>query len=263
MRQWVGGDTPPTLSIEPPLALVAPGQIHVWYLEPPSEAESPSIEEFTPFTSASERERALRFYFPADRWAYITAQALLRWALAHQLATDPDKLLFRRTEHGRPLLKDPSSGLFFSLTHSRSLVAVAIACHQAVGVDTEEVGRQVNTDEIAGSYFSASEVAHLRAQPIPDRNLHFFVQWTLKESFLKAIGMGLYAPIDTLEIIPTNDIIEIKFHHPFPEPLTGWSFWASELNGHHLAISARTDLPQLEIQFRKAPRFWLPSIKTR
>ena len=258
MQDWIGGDKTLKLSSEPARGAVKRGQVHVWCLEPPSEVSSPKIEQFIPYTAEGERERALRFHFPADAWSYLTAQALLRWALGNQLGQQPTEVRLRRNQYGRPFLDDESAGLFFSLTHSRGLVAVALAREQVVGVDTEQIGRKVNTEELAQSFFAPREVAHLRALSADDKLVHFFVQWTVKESFLKAVGMGLHLPIDTLTVVPRQSILETGFLRAFPECMSGWAFWAvSGLREHYLAVAARSECPEILIHLGWAPQFWL------
>jgi len=258
MQNWTGGDRPLRLSGEPARGGVKQGEVHVWCLEPPREADDPKVEQFVPYTTGSERERALRFYFPADCWAYLAAQALLRRTLGNQLGLDPVGIRFRRNQYGRPFLEDEASGLFFSLTHSRTLVAVALARERAVGIDTEQVGRKVNAEELAQGFFAPSEVAYLQTLPACDRLLNFLVQWTVKESFLKAIGMGMHSPIDTLAVIPKQGMLETFFLHAFPERSSGWFFWAaSGLRGHHLAVAVRSECPEIVIHVGCAPQFWL------
>ena len=258
MQDWIGGDRSLKLSSEPAQEVVKRGEVHVWCLEPPREVDCPKVELFVRYTTQSERERALRYHFPADCWAYLTAQALLRRTLGNQLGQDPTEIRFRRNPYGRPFLEDDNSGLFFSLTHSRSLVAVAIFREPAIGIDTEQVGRPVNAEELAQSFFAATEVAHLRALPEGDRLLHFLLQWTVKESFLKAVGMGMHLPIDTLAIIPRQGTLETDFRHNFPERLSGWGFWATAgMRGHHLAVTVRSEFPEVVIHVGWAPQFWL------
>lgn len=255
MHDWIGGDKALKLSSEPAQEVVKRGEVHVWCLEPPCEVNCPKVESFIRYTTQNERDRALRFHFPADCWAYLTTQALLRRTLGNQLGQDPVKIRFYRNQYGRPFLEDEDSGLFFSLTHSRSLVAVAISRERALGIDTEQVGRQVNAEELAQSFFAETEVAHLRALPENERLMHFLLQWTVKESFLKAVGMGMHLPIDTLAVIPKKGMLEINFRHSFPERLSGWGFWAtSGMRGHHLAVATRSEFPEIMIHVGWAPQ---------
>jgi 4'-phosphopantetheinyl transferase len=214
------------------------------------------LDCFSDFTSTAERERAQKFHFAADRWSYLSAQALLRWSLSNQLGSEPLAIHYRRTAEGQPLLEDDSRGLYFSLTHARGLVAVALSKERSLGVDVEQVKQDTNAEELARSYFSSVELAHLLTLNERDRLKHFLIQWTLKEAFLKAIGMGLHAPLDSLQVIPRNERIEYVFRPPLYERAEGWRFWAGVLRAHHLAVAVRSDLPEITIRLGWGPRFW-------
>jgi 4'-phosphopantetheinyl transferase len=70
--------------------------------------------------------------------------------------------------------------------------------HADVGVDVECVDREVDAGEIAARFFAPAEahlLAHLDADARRDR---FFDLWTLKEAFVKALGVGLSMSLASL-----------------------------------------------------------------
>jgi 4'-phosphopantetheinyl transferase len=257
MQIWTGGDLPPALSPQPPGGPIEPGHIHVWWLTPPGEDPIGSLDSFRDYTSAAERERASRFYFPADQWSYIAAQALLRWSLAQHLECAASRIEFDRTPQGRPFLRGPANGLFFSLSHARGMVACALAAEAEIGVDVEDPSRQQKNGELARHYFDAEEAAHLEPLPPGLKARHFFLQWTVKEAFLKAIGTGMHAPIDTLSVIPHDGALDCRFTRPFPGAPDRWGFWAAEpINGFHMAVAVRSAFNPV-LRLGRAPRLWL------
>ena len=256
MQIWTGGDLPPALSPEPPGGAIQPGHIHVWWLTPPSDHQVGSLDGFRDLTSAAERERASRFHFPADRWSYIAAQALLRWALAQSLKCTASEIEFERTPQGRPLLRSPAQSLFFSLSHARGMVACALASEAEIGVDVEDPSRQQKDGELARHYFDATEAARLEQLPPDLKARDFFLQWTVKEAFLKAIGTGMHAPIDTLAVIPRDGALDCRFIRAFPGLANRWGFWAAEpINGFHLAVAARSAFRPV-LRLACAPELW-------
>jgi 4'-phosphopantetheinyl transferase len=257
MQIWTGGDFPPALSPEPPGGPIEAGNIHVWWLTPPSEGEVGSLDSFRNLTSAAELVRAERFHFPSDRWSYIAAQALLRWALAQRLGCAASEIEFDRTPQGRPLLRDTAEGLFFSLSHARGMVACALAAEAEIGVDVEDPSRQQRNGELARHYFDAAEAAHLEQLPLYLKARDFFLQWTVKEAFLKAIGTGMHAPIDTLSVIPRGGVLDCRFTRTFPGLADRWGFWAAEpVNGFHLAVAVRSAFRPV-LRLGPAPQLWL------
>ncbi|HEU4664337.1 MAG TPA: 4'-phosphopantetheinyl transferase superfamily protein [Dokdonella sp.] len=93
-------------------------------------------------------------------------------------------------EHGKPFV--PSlPWLDFNLSHAGSLVAIAFARDQAIGIDIEPLDRRVSTDGIAARFFGPREAAALGRTGAHLRQVAFLRLWTHKEAVLKALGDGL------------------------------------------------------------------------
>lgn len=148
--------------------------------------------------SSDERERAARFVFEADRQRFVAAHLLTRQALSRAAAVDPAGWRFVTGPSGKPQLADEFAplGLAFNLSHADGIVACALA-REAVGVDVESIDRRIRPLEIASRFFSPLEVEWLRASDDEIRQERFFSLWTLKESYIKAIGTGLSHALDT------------------------------------------------------------------
>lgn len=99
-----------------------------------------------------------------------------------------------RNESGKPfLIRHPELGISWSHCAAG---AVAVATEYSVGVDIEQV--RPGNWFAANRMFTETEQRHIQRSPDVDRE--FFRLWTLKESYLKAIGSGLSYPLQTLEI---------------------------------------------------------------
>lgn len=112
----------------------------------------------------------------------------------------PSQLEFSVTPGGKPILVGAAgrpSPLAFSLTHTRGLVACAIGL-AAVGIDAEDATRDADVDGVAERFFAAAERDALMRLPEDARRSRFFELWTLKESLLKALGLGLSHPLEDL-----------------------------------------------------------------
>ena len=68
---------------------------------------------------------------------------------------------------------------------------VAVHESQCIGVDVEYTHRRNDVLRIADRYFSARELEQLAALPEDKRRERFFDLWTLKESYVKAVGRGI------------------------------------------------------------------------
>jgi 4'-phosphopantetheinyl transferase len=150
----------------------------------------------TALLPADERARAERFRFDRHRRMYLNTHAALRLLLARYLQVWPTSLAIVPDRHGRPALESRADGLHFNLSHSGTLALVAVSCVAPVGVDVEEVRDVPDFVEIARRYFAPGEVENV-LQLAPDERLGgFFVTWTRKEAYVKAIGLGLSFPLD-------------------------------------------------------------------
>jgi len=156
------------------------------------------VASLLPSLIAEESQRASRFVFAKDRELYITAHALLRFCLS-AAACEPQRK-FKVGEYGKPELDPPfgESPLHFNLSHTNGLAACALSHGHAVGVDVEEINRQIDFDAVARSVF-APEEQQLLARSLPDERAEtFFRLWVLKESFIKGIGRGLGLPLEDI-----------------------------------------------------------------
>ena len=118
----------------------------------------------------------------------------------------PNARQIREDEHGKPYL--PESGVSFNLSHAGRW-AVLAASVSPVGVDIERI--RSGERGVARRFFCPEETALLDA--IPDetqRNAMFFRLWTLKESFLKATGLGLSLPLNAFCVTFRNGAPEVR-----------------------------------------------------
>lgn len=154
--------------------------------------------------SETERQRAARFVFERDRRRYNVAHAALRQILSAITSQPPAAIVFEQTERGKPSLAGAHPAVQFNLAHSGKLAAVAVAAAGAgsheIGVDIEQIRPLDDLLSLAEKNFSKTELAALLALPPEARPQAFFECWTRKEAFIKALGDGLYYPLDTFDV---------------------------------------------------------------
>ena len=152
--------------------------------------------------SDRELERARRFAFDSDRGRYVVARALLRQLLAARLGARPESVELAAGARGKPALtgRCATSDLRFNVSHCEDVAVYAFASGREVGVDVEAVRALPDADDVAALWFSRHEHATYRALEPRDRPLGFFQCWTRKEAFIKALGDGLYHPLDRFDV---------------------------------------------------------------
>lgn len=184
---------------------IAPGEplasndIAVWYWLT-TELTDDDVRRAGDVLSAEERARRDRRIFAHDRRDFSAAHALLRHVLSRYGRHAPADWSFDQEPQGKPALIPEQAGnppLAFNLSHTDGLVACAIGIGRRIGVDVEHLRVKTDPLAIAGRFFASSEMQQLEGTT-PDRRNHRFADfWTLKESYIKAIGSGLTTPLDT------------------------------------------------------------------
>lgn len=198
---------------------LAPGDVHVWF-QFTGGFDPSAIGGAVSALSADERARHDRLYFAHDRRDYACAHALLRTVLSRYLDREPRDLQFETNAHGRPSLPAQAASLSFNLSHSAGLVACAVSETFVVGIDVEPLDRKVDIERVAERFFAPAEIAQLAARDdIEARTRLFFELWTLKESWIKALGTGLSQPLDHIAFTRgETDGIAVAFPAPAGGP---------------------------------------------
>ncbi|NRS19704.1 4'-phosphopantetheinyl transferase superfamily protein [Brevibacillus sp. HB1.4B] len=177
--------------------LLAKGEVHIWLTF--VQAWVHSMQELEGDLSAEELDKRARFHFHADRERYVVAHGLLRRMIGRYQGIFPRAVQWEYNSNGKPFLCGPnndSEPLFFNLSHSHELVAVAFSRDRLLGVDVEHL-RHIPEMKQLMSYFHPVEREGILRLPSDERQQAFFDCWTRKEAFVKATGEGLSRPLDS------------------------------------------------------------------
>jgi len=157
--------------------------------------------------SLEERQRAERFLREQDRRAYVITHYELRRLLAEQLNVEPSHLEIVADEHGKPYLPNYSDSVCFNISHSGECALIAIA-DVPVGVDIEKKNEKSDFLAIAERFFTQDEFSYISGKPYSDQKDAFYTVWTLKESFVKAVGQGIVYGLDKFSVISPEMLIK-------------------------------------------------------
>ena len=116
----------------------------------------------------------------------IISELLMRTILAKELDMSPWDINIKIGKYGKPYLNDDSR--FFNLSHTEGLLVFATD-DAPIGIDVEKVINFPEMEEITLS-FSIQEQKLILQAPPSDRLSLFYSIWTLRESYLKALGLG-------------------------------------------------------------------------
>jgi len=208
-----------------------PDKIELWLAFCDEIADEGLLADYRRLLVEEERQKEARFHLAHDRHRYLITRALVRSVLSRYAAVAPQDWCFEEDAYGRPQIvnADPvARRITFNISHTRSLVVLGVTCERALGVDTEDFHTRQAELGIADHYFAADEVAQLRTTPPDLQQTRFFEYWTLKESYIKARGLGLKLPLHGFSF--TFDPLRIAFHGIEDDP-ERWSFWQAPLAG--------------------------------
>lgn len=133
---------------------------------------------------ASRCAKADRFLFEKDKRLSVAAGALLKYALQLENISD---IAIKVSPYGKPYLAGEEE-VYFSLSHSEEMVMCAVA-EKEVGCDVEKMA--VLDRRLAEYVMTEHELDLIYGlERDTEQQEMFFRLWTLKESYMKATGLG-------------------------------------------------------------------------
>lgn len=172
---------------------LAPGEVHVWQAPLAGTADESLLSE-------EELLRAGRAATASGRERFVRTRSVLRRVLAGYAGADPAALRFGEGPEGKPFLRRPGGGPTFNLSHAGSLLVLAVARGQDVGIDVERVDRKVDMEGVAQRLFAPSERAFLARLEGEAKTRAFFRCWSTREAVVKGLGRGMLTPDVELEV---------------------------------------------------------------
>lgn len=151
------------------------------------------------------REKTDRFRYKKDRCLSLGAEFLFMTA-CQDFGIDYKNASVSLSERSKPFFTDIP--VFFNLSHSGTR-AMCVMSDMPVGCDVEKIK---DADiRIADRFFSPAERSLLENRSSPaDISEMFYRLWTLKESYIKCIGMGLSLPLGSFSVTFGDEGIGIE-----------------------------------------------------
>lgn len=217
------------------MAFLASDEIHLLLIDEAS-IEEKLLALYPPLLSPHELERCARFYRAEDRRRFLITRAAIRTALTHYIPEiSPTAWQFTRNAHGRPAVAETllAAAPTFNISHTEGLIVIALAGAGELGVDVEDVSRRSRTQDVAERYFSQVEVRELLTLSEHEQRIRFFDLWTLKEAWIKALGVGLAMPLDSFSFCLSGAGAGIRFAAERDHDPARWQFWQLRPSAQH------------------------------
>lgn len=106
-------------------------------------------------------------------------------------------------KYGKPSLAEHPE-IHYNISHADG-IAVCVICEDECGADAEKVRKY--RPNVVKRAFSESEKALMESAPEAERDLLFFRIWTLKEAYVKMLGIGVSYPLEKAEFSFCGDEI--------------------------------------------------------
>ncbi len=164
------------------------------------------------------------FFIPAEDIGKMhkkgTSRQLVKQISSSYLCLAEEEIVIREGTHGKPylVLSDTScSGrnLSFNLSHTTGYMVIAFATDMDLGIDIERGDRAVRLETISRHFFHEKEKKDLsESSSGGNKSKHFVRIWTLKEAFLKGLGVGLTVSPSSFMLISDGDKYKISCDDP-------------------------------------------------
>lgn len=169
----------------------------------PRHIEPDVLNFFLAKVSQERRQKFERFLRKKDAYRSLLGEVLVRSTLTKYMGVNNQDFHFEYNAYGKPYLKNnPEIG--FNISHSGNWVVMILGnTSPNLGIDVEKI---VPMDiQFATDLFTIQENQTLASLTEYNRLAYFFQLWTLKESYIKALGKGLSVPLNSFTMICKNN----------------------------------------------------------
>ena len=234
-----------TRKAELPLLQQLESEAHVWFSTPEAVTDPGQLADYMSILSPQERERHQRFHFEKDRHSFLISHALVRKVLSTYVDIGPAEWQFSAGRHGRPEIAGPPGvpALRFNLTHTAGLTGCLVTLDADCGIDAELITRRGSLQAIAEKMFADAELVTLNKLDGHAFLEQFFIFWTLREAYCKALGVGLgFSKKDYAFEAGSDDGVNIRFDAPAGDSDDHWHFTILRPGADHMvAVAIRSE----------------------
>ena len=196
-------------------------------------------------------EYAKQYHQKKDYIRSTLSSALLYYAL-NKNGIDKKDIVIEKSPMGKPFLKTLKNfkNIDFNITHSGDWVACAIDSRDrgGIGIDIEQI-KDINFTDF-------EEILSIKETEYIDGKLEKFYQiWTLKESFLKALGVGMYKDLSSFTVQPYDKHYAKVFENNSCEKQ--WHFYNFNLDTKHFcSICSQSKISKETFNFFEYESFY-------
>ena len=145
----------------------------------------------------------------------IKRQYTLLKILSYYLHSEFNEISLGYAEYEKPYLSSDCNNkhLQFNTSNSYNFMMVGITVDNEIGVDIEKIRTTVDYEKLIKKFFSEKEKEVFFQMDEDKQEQTFFQWWTMKESVIKAIGLGMHLPIHSF-VLPyqcSTNKVHVKY----------------------------------------------------
>ncbi|ARO67317.1 Uncharacterized protein B5E39_5163 [Bacillus cereus] len=166
--------------------------------------DSATFDILKGYLSLEKRSKLERYYHFKDAQRGLFSELLIRYIIRKKGYLGQE-IHFEVNRYGKPSFsKIPE--FEFNISHSGEWIVCAVDQHP-VGIDVELISA-IDFD-IAHQFFTTKECKYIFSSD-EQKLSRFYEIWTLKESYIKAIGQGLSIPLNSFSIIKHDSYFTVE-----------------------------------------------------
>ena len=172
--------------------------IKIFAIQLPKTFSIETTQRLMHFIDAGRQKKLLRFHRQEDLYRSLLGDLLTKLFISKEICMPVADINILRDSYGKPYLHRVEN-IHFNVSHSEDWVVAAIGSRQ-IGIDVEFI--QPTDLAVAEIVLTPFELQTFGTMPLEDQLAYFYELWTLKESYVKAVGHGLSIPLHSFEILP-------------------------------------------------------------
>lgn len=181
----------------------------------PSQLSTNEFNQWMLRVSKEKQERVIKLRKREDAYRTLLADILIRTVIYRTYNIPIEEISFACNSYGKPFLKG-FSHIHFNVSHSGDWVIGALSNNSMVGVDIEKI--QPLEVDMVKSVFSTLEYHDFITKKREEQLSYFYDLWTLKESYVKALGQGLSISLQSFSIKKNEEGIKIFQNNILADP---------------------------------------------
>lgn len=182
-----------------------------YYVKITERIEEDELRGLISRVSETRRVEALKKRRMEDRIQGIVSELFIKYVLQKTFGINLYELQIFRGKYGKPFANVP---IQFNISHSKNIILASFSDSSEIGIDIEEI-KPISIPTLK-SIFLQEEYEYVQNQEGQEQQLKMFYKfWTLKESYIKYLGTGLYRDMNTFGFTLNNGITLKDLLNPF------------------------------------------------